>query len=64
MVFKPGAQTNDEEDSLTNYVLLVIAKTEQLFEDMNFIGQMANVTFTSSLGDYVFFEIITIIRIF
>ena len=55
MVLKPGAQTDDEEDSLTNYILLVIAKTEQLFEDMNFIGQMANVTFTSSLGDYVFF---------
>ena len=40
--------------------MLVIAKTEQLFEDMNFIGQMANITFTSSLGDNVlFFEIIT-----
>ena len=58
MVLKPVAQTVDEEDSLTNYVLLVIAKTEQLFEDMNFIGQMANVTFTSSLGDdALFFEI-------
>ena len=32
-------------------VFTVIAKTEDLNEDMKFIGQMVNVSFTASLGD-------------
>ena len=39
-----------------NQFLLVIAKTEQLFDDMKFIGQMANISFAASLGDEVFFK--------
>ena len=38
----------------TNYVLLVIAKTEELDNDMKFIGRMANVSFATNLGDDVF----------
>ena len=35
------------------YYLLVIAKTEELKNDMKFIGQMANVSFTTTIGDDV-----------
>ena len=35
-----------------NHVLIVIAKTEQLQQDMKFIGQMANVNLASSLGQF------------
>ena len=38
----------------TNYISLVIAKTEELDNDMKFIGQMANVTFATNLGVNVF----------
>ena len=34
-------------------VLLVIGKTEELKEDMKFIGQMTNVSFAASLGENV-----------
>ena len=40
-------------ETFSNYILLVIAKTEELKEDMNFIGQMVNVSFTASLGEDV-----------
>ena len=33
------------------YFFLVIAKTEELSKDMEFIGQMANVSFITTLGD-------------
>lgn len=39
-------------ESFSNNTLLVIAKTEELKEDMKFIGQMVNISFNASLGEY------------
>ena len=38
------------------YFFLVIAKTEELSKDMEFIGQMANVSFITTLGEMRFYN--------